>query len=290
MKFKEVYERKFMRLGSVSKNDFFIKLNKKNDIIQEKFLNKITENTKTIPVKVMLGDSTVKEVETFEPKQIEDLFNDFLRGLNEWQSNGISHSLNDDIRRIFAKFVIHEEKFVITLHVSIQFHVLLYYRPEQKVLDLQKEASDIIDKTNVSDSKYSEEGNKIILQKLEEMGYDNINEQNLFELFYNDEKLAKILSNKIESTQEDNIVELNTRKKQVLGELDNLLIETFQTSNVIIDEQKLVKGEEGCLCNIDIEYIENDMKQGLFDLSLITDELQDRITKRVDEISLLVNN
>ena len=36
--------------------------------------------------------------------------------------------------------------------------------------------------------------------------------------------------------------------------------------------------------------IENDMKQGLFDLSLITDELQDRITKRVDEISLLVNN
>ena len=290
MKFKEVYERKFMRLGSVSKNDFFIKLNKKNDIIQEKFLNKITENTKTIPVKVMLGDSTVKEVETFEPKQIEDLFNDFLRGLNEWQSNGISHSLNDDIRRIFAKFVIHEEKFVITLHVSIQFHVLLYYRPEQKVLDLQKEASDIIDKTNDSDSKYSEEGNKIILQKLEEMGYDNINEQNLFELFYNDEKLAKILSNKIESTQEDNIVELNTRKKQVLGELDNLLIETFQTSNVIIDEQKLVNGEEGCLCNIDIEYIENDMKQGLFDLILITDELQDRITKRVDEISLLVNN
>ena len=290
MKFKEVYERKFMRLGSVSKNDFFIKLNKKNDIIQEKFLNKITENTKTIPVKVMLGDSTVKEVEPFAPKQIEDLFNDFLRGLNEWQSNGISHSLNDDIRRIFAKFVIHEEKFVITLHVSIQFHVLLYYRPEQKVLDLQKEASDIIDKTNVSDSKYSEEGNKIILQKLEEMGYDNINEQNLFELFYNDEKLAKILSNKIESTQEDNIVELNTRKKQVLGELDNLLIETFQTSNVIIDEQKLVNGEEGCLCNIDIEYIENDMKQGLFDLSLITDELQDRITKRVDEISLLVNN
>ena len=290
MKFKEVYERKFMRLGSVSKNDFFIKLNKKNDIIQEKFLNKITENTKTIPVKVMLGDSTVKEVETFDPKKIEDLFNYFLRELTEWQSNGISHSLNDDIRRIFAKFVIHEEKFVITLHVSIQFHVLLYYRPEQKVLDLQKEASDIIDKTNVSDSKYSEEGNKIILQKLEEMGYDNINEQNLFELFYNDEKLAKILSNKIESTQEDNIVELNTRKKQVLGELDNLLIETFQTSNVIIDEQKLVNGEEGCLCNIDIEYIENDMKQGLFDLSLITDELQDRITKRVDEISLLVNN
>jgi len=290
MKFKEVYERKFMRLGSASKNDFFLKLNKKNDIIQKKFLDKIIEYTKTIPVKVMLGDSTVKEVETFEPKRIEDLFNDFSRELHEWQSDGVSQSFNDDIRRIFAKFVIHEENFIITLHVSIQFHVLLYYRPEQKVLDLQKEASDIIDKTKISDSKYSEEGNKIILQRLEEMGYDNINEQNLFELFYNDEKLVKMLSNKIESTQEDNIIELNIRRKQILNELDNLLIETFQTSNVIIDEQKLVNGEEGCLCNIDIEYIENDMKQGLFDLNLISDELQNRISKRVGEISSLMNN
>ena len=83
---------------------------------------------------------------------------------------------------------------------------------------------------------------------------------------------------------------MNIRRKQILNELDNLLIETFQTSNVIIDEQKLVNGEEGCLCNIDIEYIENDMKQGLFDLNLISDELQNRISKRVGEISSLMNN
>ena len=290
MKFKEVYESKFMRIGSISKNEFFLKLNKQNDIIQEKFLNKIIESTKTIPVKVMLGDSTVKEIQTFEPKNIELMFSDFLRELNEWESDGISHSFNDDLRRIFIKFQTHEEKFIISLHISIQFHVLLYYRPMQKVLDLQKEASDIIDKTNISDSQYSEEGNKIILKRLEEMGYDNINEQNLFELFYNDEKLAKILSNKIESTQTDNILELNSRKKQVLNDLDNLLIETFQTSSVIIDEQKLVNGEEGCLCNIDIEYLENNAKHGLFDLNLISSELQEKITRKVDQISSLMNN
>ena len=107
-----------MRIGSKSENEFFLKLNKINEKIQHDFLRLITSATKTVDTKVMLGDSTVKEVETFEPKQVEDLFNDFLRGLDEWQSNGISHSLNDDIRRIFAKFVIHEEKFVITLHVS----------------------------------------------------------------------------------------------------------------------------------------------------------------------------
>ena len=35
---------------------------------------------------------------------------------------------------------------------------------------LQKELSEIIDRTTESDSNYSMEGNKIILQKLQELG------------------------------------------------------------------------------------------------------------------------
>ena len=48
-----------MRLGSKSKNKFFLNLNIKNQNIQNKFLNKITDATKTVNAKVMLGDSTV---------------------------------------------------------------------------------------------------------------------------------------------------------------------------------------------------------------------------------------
>ena len=279
-----------MRLGSKSKNKFFLNLNIKNQNIQNKFLKKITDATKTVNAKVMLGDSTVKELSTFDPKNIESLFNHIITSLSDWSSQGISYSYNDDIRRIFVKFEVREEEFVISLHVSVQFHVLLYYKPEQKVLLLQKELSEIIDKTAESDSNYSVEGNKIILQKLQELGSDKINEQNLFELFYNDENLSKILSKKIENSQDDEILQLNNRKKELLQQLDDLLLETFQTSQILIDEQKLVNGEEGCLCNIDIEHLEDNSKHGLFDPDLITDEFQQKIDNRINQILASMDN
>ena len=279
-----------MRLGSKSKNKFFLNLDIKNQNIQNKFLKKITDATKTVDAKVMLGDSTVKELSTFDPKNIENLFNHIITSLNDWSSQGISYSYNDDIRRIFVKFEVREEKFVISLHVSVQFHVLLYYKPEQKVLLLQKELSEIIDRTAESDSNYSVEGNKIILQKLQELGSDKINEQNLFELFYNDENLSKILSKKIQNSQDDEILQLNNRKKELLQQLDDLLLETFQTSQILIDEQKLVNGEEGCLCNIDIEHLEDNSKHGLFDPNLITDEFQQKIDNRINQILASIDN
>jgi len=274
-----------MRIGSKSENEFFLKLNKINEKIQHDFLRLITSATKTVDTKVMLGDSTVKEVDTFDPKNVEVFFNNIINSLKDWESQGISYSYNDDVRRIFTKLEIREGDYVISIHVSLQFHVLLYYKPVQKVIDLQKELSEIIDKTRTSDSKYSDEGNKIILQKLQDLGYDKINEQNLFELFYNDESLSKILSEKIEGSQENEIIEFNNKKKELLNLLDDLLLETFQTSLVLIDEQRLVNGEEGCLCNIDLEHVENNSKQGLFDLDSLDDKSQENIETRINQIS-----
>ena len=273
-----------MRIGSKSENEFFLKLNKRNEIIQENFLKLINSVTKTVDTKVMLGDSTVKEINTFDPKNVEGFFNNIINSLIGWESQGVSYSYNDDVRRIFTKLEVREDNYVISIHVSLQFHVLLYYKPVQKVIDLQKELSEIIDKTSTSDSKYSDEGNKIILQKLQDIGYDKINEQNLFELFYNDENLSKILSEKIEGSQENETIEFNNRKKELLNQLDDLLLEVFQTSLVLIDEQRLVNGEEGCLCNIDLEYIENNSKQGLFDLGLLDEKSQEKIETRLNQI------
>ena len=274
-----------MRIGSKSENEFFLKLNKINEKIQHDFLRLITSASKTVDTKVMLGDSTVKEVDTFDPKNVEVFFNNIINSLKDWESQGISYSYNDDVRRIFTKLEIREGDYVISIHVSLQFHVLLYYKPVQKVIDLLKELSEIIDKTRTSDSKYSDEGNKIILQKLQDLGYDKINEQNLFELFYNDESLSKILSEKIEGSQENEIIEFNNKKKELLNLLDDLLLETFQTSLVLIDEQRLVNGEEGCLCNIDLEHVENNSKQGLFDLDSLDDKSQENIETRINQIS-----
>ena len=67
-------------------------------------------------------------------------------------------------------------------------------------------------------------------------------------------------------------------------------METFQTSSVLIDEQRLVNGEEGCLCNIDIQYLQNGSKHGLFDLEVINDEFQQKITYRINEILSSIEN
>ena len=77
----------------------------------------------------------------------------------------------------------------------------------------------------------------------------------LFELIYNDEKLADKIKMMIDESQSE-VEDIKEKKNNLFKQLDNLLIETFHTTPVIIDEQKLVNGEEGCLCNIDLEYIE----------------------------------
>ena len=70
----------------------------------------------------------------------------------------------------------------------------------------------------------------------------------------------------------------------MLNQLDDLLLETFQTSLILIDEQRLVNGEEGCLCNIDLEYVENNSKQGLFDTDSLDDKSQENIETRINQI------
>lgn len=64
----------FVRLGTRSPNEFIQLLNKKNDVIQKNFVEKISDLAKTINVKVMMGDSTVTDQKTFDPKIISNYF------------------------------------------------------------------------------------------------------------------------------------------------------------------------------------------------------------------------
>ena len=80
------------------------------------------------------------------------------------------------------------------------------------------------------------------------------------------------------------INKLKEKKNNLFKQLDNLLIETFHTTSIIIDEQKLVNGEEGCLCNIDLEYIEQGAKQGLVDVSIMSDEDKNSISHEIKKI------
>ena len=83
---------------------------------------------------------------------------------------------------IFTKFEITEGNYLISGHLSIQFHVLLFYKPVQRVIDSQKELAEILDNTKKQESDLSNNSDQFVLDKLKEMGYKDFDHQKLFEI------------------------------------------------------------------------------------------------------------
>ena len=279
-----------MRLGTRSPNEFIQLLNKKNEIVQKKFLSKLTELTKMIDVKVMMGDSTVTEQKSFDPKQVTDYFQKINSNLKDWSVQDVSISNNEDLRRIFIKFEVLEGNYLISGHISIQFHVLLFYKPIQRVIECQKELSKIIDLTKNKEQELSDNSDQFVLNKLKEKGYKDFDHQKLFEILYEKDDLRETIYDEIEKEADTDFKELSKRKTKLFNELDSFLIETYQTSSVLIDDPRLVSGEEGYLYTIDLEFIKNNNREGLFDPRKISDSTKESILKRLEEIEILLQS
>jgi len=282
IEFKEVYQTNHMRIGNMTNNEYFLELNKINQEIQDLFLKKINDVTRTVKCDVMLGDSTTKNIDTFDIKNVEEFLSIFTK-IPNWNSQGITYSSDEDLRRIFTKSEIRLGNYIISLHISLQYRVQLYYKPIQEVLELQKQLAELIDSSGNSETKYQEESDRLVIEKLNELGFKDMPKQELFELFYNDEKLADKIKMMIDESQSE-VVDIKEKKNNLFKQLDNLLIETFHSTPVIIDEQKLVNGEEGCLCNIDLEFIEQGAKQGLVDISIMGAEDKTAISHEIKKI------
>ena len=278
-----------MRLGSRSPDEFIQLLNKKNDDIQHDFLAKMIEKTKIADVKVMMGDSTITEQKTFDPKEVHNYLESVIQKLDGWSLQNVSTTNNEDLRRIFTKFEITEGNYLISGHLSIQFHVLLFYKPVQRVIDSQKELAEILDNTKKQESDLSNNSDQFVLDKLKEMGYKDFDHQKLFEIFYEDEEFSKKVYAEIEKESSEEFKKLTEKKNELIKELDSLLIETYQTSSVLIDDTRLVAGEEGCLCTLDIEFIKNNNREGLFDPRKMANNVKENILKKLETLQDQIN-
>ena len=277
-----------VRLGTKSHNDFIQQLNQKNERIQKLFISKIIDLTKVVDVKVMMGDSTVTDQKTFEPKQIMDYFQKINNNLEDWSLQDVSITNNEDIRRIFTKFEIMEGNYLISGHLSIQFHVLLYYKPDQRVLDCQKELSEIVDLTKNNEQLISDNSDQFVLNKLKEMGHKDFDHQKLFEIFYENDEFTEKIYTEIKKDAGVNFEELSEKKIKLFNELDSLLIETYQITSGLIDDAKLISGEEGCLYTLDLEFVKNKNREGLFDPRKISDTVKEHILKRLDQLEKII--
>jgi len=172
--------------------------------------------------------------------------------------------------------------------MSLQFHVLLFYKPVQRVIDSQKELAEIVDLTKNKEQQLSDNSDHFVLNKLKEMGYKDFDHQKLFEVFYENDEFREKIYAEIEKDAGVNFKELSEKKKKLFNELDSLLVETYQTSPVLIDDTRLVSGEEGCLCTFDLEFIKNDTREGLFDPRKMSDSVKENILKRIHEFENMI--
>jgi len=273
-----------VRLGTNSSNEFLQSLNKKNQEIQKLYVDHIKNLTKTVQIKVMLGDSTVTDQSTFDPQEIKNFYDKIIKNLRDWSIQNITITNNEDIRRIFTKFEIREGNYVLSGHLSQQFHVLLYYKPEQRVIECQKELSEIIENTKDKEAELANLGDQFVINKLKELGYKDLDNQKLFEIFFNNDEVREKIYSEIEQQSDVDFQKLSKKKVELFNELDNFLMETYQTTPILIDDARLVTGEEGCLCTFDLEHIKNKNKEGLFDSKKIPQNVKQKIIERLDQI------
>ena len=273
-----------MRLGSKTDDEFLVRLNEKNNQIQSIFHGKIKEIAKKHPVDVMMQDGIVKKQETFDVEKIHQVYNGFANRLQDWTLDGISSTNDEGIRRNFIKLNTNADNCRISLHLSIQYHVILFYQPNYEVMKKQKELSDFMDETKKHEGELTKKSDHLILEKLRAEGYKDLDPQNLFEIFYSDDKIREKIMSEIEIQTDGDLQKISQRKESLLKELDDLLLETYQMEPILIDEARLVTGEEGCVCNIDIERIENDQKTGLFDSEQVSSSTKEKISTLIDEV------
>ena len=273
-----------MRLGNKTDDEFLIKLNEKNSQIQNIFHENIEEIVKKYSIDVMMQDGTVKKQDTFDVKKIHQIYNEFTKKLQNWTLEGISSTNDEGIRRNFIKLHTNADECRISLHFSIQYHVILFYQPNYEVMKKQKELSDFMDKTKKQEGELTQKSDHLIFEKLKDEGYRDLDTQSLFEIFYNDDKIREKIMSEIELQTDGDLQKINQHKESLLRGLDNLLLETYQMEPILIDEARLVTGEEGCLCNIDIEKIENDQRTGVFDSKQLSTSTKEKINTLINQV------
>jgi hypothetical protein len=273
-----------------SNSDPFIKsMSEKAETVRTLFQEHIANLTKKVPLKVMLGDGTVTDQESFDPALVRKFFDDVLHKLPEWSNQGVSATAEKDLRRSFIKFEIKKGHYLLSGHMSLQYHALLFYKLDHKVIEIQKELSDISDMIAKLQVKVGPENDKIIEEKLKQQGYKTLDEQKLFEVLFNREDITQDIIQSIEESHTEH-TKLVSNRDRLFEELDNMLIEVYHTTSVMIDENRMIAAEEGCLCNFNLEYLKNNIRQGNINLSRISNPTKKNLLVLMDNIIKISKN
>jgi hypothetical protein len=234
--------------------------------VGEGYLRSISPKISMQEVNVMLADGTVTQSSTFDIGNVSKYFESLVRSLNGWQISGISQSKVEDLNRIYCEFRKTAGKYDVRGYFGIQFHALPYYQVNKKVLEIQKNLRQLEDKEIQYYSQISQQANKTIEEELSVRGLGKMSDDELFKNLLENQGLYGDLVKKAESVENEfpQYFDLDRQKKLLVQELENLIIELYQVSPILIDYNKLMQGEAGVVMYMDVGTIRNE-KSGEID-------------------------
>jgi hypothetical protein len=272
-------------------DDFFAKeVNSAFKNIQDAYLNVAKLHIETEEVAVMLGDGSGSQSTTFELQKIITLYERLVASLEGWVSSGISKSNTEDLHRVYFQISQQVEKYFIYGYFGIQFHALPYYRVNKRVIEIQKELSQIAEEASKIFSSLADKGNHVVQQELQKIGYSELAFEELFTKLFEDPELIHGLERKVQNLEEEfpEFEQMRIKKNHLFAELNNLLMELYQISPVIMDYNGLMQGEEGVVTYFDIETIKNQKtakRDPYINTERVSQDLTNRITNSLNEVA-----
>ena len=284
-----------MRIPNNSDNDFARKLNQYFAEIEDVYLQTIKAPLTTTEVNVMLQDGSVTKSETFDPQLVLGYYRSFLKDLKNWEISDIQETTGE-LNRIYCQISAKLDGYIIKGYFGIQYNILPYYKPDKQVIQIQKELFDLSVNNSSQLESVANIGNNTIKQELKNMALDDLEFGDLFEKLLENQDLISKLEDKIRNVEKiyPELEGAEKKRNSLIYELDNLVINLYQVTPILIDYNKLMQGEEGLIVYFDIEPgVEPKAKKGsnkTVDFSRMKPPLKKKIGQLFKEISPALKN
>lgn len=218
-------------------------LNSINNDLRDIFEITLKKDLETVNIKVMLADFTIIQTNTFDPNKVLNYFFNKEKEISKLKSYKIvpvQLTKTDDLHRIFFQLSIEIEKFYFFIYMGIQFHALLYYKPDKEVINIYKRIRQLEEINFDIKKEISKRGDLLIQQELEKLGYKEISNTELFEELFTKQDLSERLSHSAVKVEESfPQLKQNTKLIETLKkDLENFTIEIYQINQASIDSNK----------------------------------------------------
>jgi hypothetical protein len=259
--------------------------------VEQAYLEAIKSSIAMRKTGAMLGDGTVAQVDTFDPQSVLAFYQRLANALAGWASAGISESATEDLRRLYCQFAKEaSKKYHIICYFGVQFHAVPYYTVDRRIIEAQKELAKIAKDAGTVFKSMASAADKALQAELEKMGYANLDFQDLFTKMFDDESLVEELDKKATSVESQfpEFEDMRKKKAKLFSQLNDLLIELYQTSPVLVDYNRLMQGEEGVTTYFDIEVIKNKKtkaREAYLNTQAISKEAADTVATELHKVA-----